>query len=96
LIGLKLRKDKIKLLNEGEYNGFMISKDGVKPAKSKVEAIHGAKAPENIGELRSFIGLANYLREFVKGFSENQLEEEFEISDVLREVLQHCTRIEIH
>ena len=69
--GLKLRKDKIKFMfHEVEYNGFIISKDWVKPTTSKIEAIHGADAPENINELRSFIGLANYLRNFVKKFAE--------------------------
>ena len=58
------------MLHEVEYNGFIISKDGVKPTTSKVEAIHGAEAPENINELRSFIRLANYLRNFVKKFAE--------------------------
>ena len=69
--GIKLRKDKIKfMLREVEYNGFMISKNGIRLTENKVEAIHGAKAPLNVTEHRSFIGLANYIRSFVSKFAE--------------------------
>ena len=69
--GLKLQMSKVQfMLNEVEYNGFAISKDRVKPTVQKVEAIHGAEPPTNFGELRSFIGLANYLRNFVQNFAE--------------------------
>ena len=69
--GLKLQMGKVQfMLNEVEYNGFAISKDRVKPTVQKVEAIHGAEPPTNVGELRSFIGLANYLRNFVQNFAE--------------------------
>ena len=58
--GLKLQKDKVRfMLSEVEYNGFLISKNGVRPTIQKVEAVHGAEAPT---ELRAFIDLPNYLR----------------------------------
>ena len=60
--GLKLQKDKVRfMLSEVEYNGFSISKYGVRPTIQKVEAVHGAEAPTNTTELRAFIGLARYL-----------------------------------
>ena len=69
--GMKLQKSKIQfMLNEVEYNGFTISKNGDKPTVKKVEAIHAAESPTNITELPSFIGLANYLRNFVPNFAE--------------------------
>ena len=48
------------MLSEVEYNGFSISKNGVRPTIQKVEAVHGAEAPTNTTELRAFIGLASY------------------------------------
>ena len=69
--GMKLQKSKIQfMLNEVEYNGFTISKNGVKPTVKKVESIHAAESPTNITGLRSFIGLANYLRNCVPNFAE--------------------------
>ena len=67
--GMKLQKSKIQfILQKIDYNGFTISKNGVKPTIQKVEAIHAAESPTNVTELRSFIGLANYLRSFVPNF----------------------------
>ena len=46
--GLKLQKDKVRfMLSEVEYNGFSISKKGVRPTIQKVEAVNGAEAPTN-------------------------------------------------
>ena len=42
------------------YLGHCISKDGLQPATSKVEAIIKAPSPQNITELRAFLGLINY------------------------------------
>ena len=69
--GLKLQKSKFQfMLSEVEQNGFIISKYGLHPTIGKVEAIHGAERPTNISELRAFIGLANYLSNFVPKFTE--------------------------
>ena len=68
---IKLKRNKVKfMLKEVEYNGFTISQNKVQPTPQKVEAIHSAEAPNNVGELRAFIGLANYLRNFVPKFAE--------------------------
>ena len=69
--GLKLQKSKVQfMLSKVEYNGFDISKNEVRPTVDKVEAIHGAEAPNNVTELRAFIGLANYLRNFIPKFAQ--------------------------
>lgn len=69
--GIKLKEDKFDFMrNEVNYLGFVISASGISPTQEKVEAIHKAKPPSNITELQSFIGMANYLRQFISNFAE--------------------------
>ena len=59
--GLKLAKDKCHfLLPSVKYLGFRVTQEGIQPTGEKVRAIKEAKAPRNVQELRSFIGLVNY------------------------------------
>ncbi|KAL0329277.1 UNVERIFIED_CONTAM: Transposon Ty3-G Gag-Pol polyprotein [Sesamum radiatum] len=51
------------------FLGHVISGDGVMPDPSKVRAIMEWKVPKNAIEFRSFLGLAQYYRRFVEGFS---------------------------
>jgi hypothetical protein len=55
--------------NEMKYLGFVIKQNGLATDPSKVSAITTYPAPKNITELRAFLGLAAYYRQFVKGFS---------------------------
>ena len=69
--GITLKSDKFHLiLHEIEYVGFVISAAGIFPTKQKLEAIQQEAAPENLGELQSFIGFATFLRHFVPDFAE--------------------------
>ena len=43
---------------------------GIFPDLSKVEVVKNFPTPVNLKELKSFLGLANYYRRFIKGFSE--------------------------
>ncbi|XP_036318010.1 uncharacterized protein K02A2.6-like [Rhagoletis pomonella] len=56
-------KDKI------DYCGYIIDKNGIRPKKSKIQAIHNMKKPTNRDEVRSFLGLINYYGRFVKNLS---------------------------
>ena len=47
------------------FAGYEISQDGVKPETRKTDAISKFPAPENITELRSFLGLVNQLGIFI-------------------------------
>ena len=46
-----------------------MSAEGISVDLSKVEAILSWKPPQNVADVRSFLGVAGYYRRFVKGFS---------------------------
>ncbi|GBG71317.1 hypothetical protein CBR_g8739 [Chara braunii] len=51
------------------YLGHVLDGNGVKPEDSKIAAIKDWSTPRTLTELRSFLGLANYYRKFVRNFS---------------------------
>ena len=51
------------------YLDHVIFQEGVKVHQEKIEAIFDWPSPINLTDLRSFIGLYNYYRKFVKGYS---------------------------
>ncbi|GFX43624.1 retrovirus-related Pol polyprotein from transposon 412 [Trichonephila clavipes] len=66
---LKLNPSKCKFFQkEVNYLGHIISAEGVRTDPEKVSAVKNWKRPENLRELRSFLGLCTYYRKFVKGF----------------------------
>jgi len=56
-------KDELKFL------GHIVGKDGVKVDPSKIAVVREWPQPKTPGEVRSFLGLANYFRKFVLGYS---------------------------
>ena len=48
-----------------EYLGHIITTDGIKTQPSKIDAILRIKAPTTPKQLRSFIGMVNYYRDFI-------------------------------
>jgi len=51
------------------YLGHIISKDGIKVDPSKTNAVKTFPVPRNQHDVRSFLGLCNYYRKFVKNYS---------------------------
>ena len=55
---------------EVTYLGYVISKDGIKTDPSKTEVIQTYPTPKTQKQLRQAMGLFNFYRRFVKGFSQ--------------------------
>ena len=53
-----------------EYLGHVVTPEGIFPDPGKVEVVKNFPKPASLKELKSFLGLANYYRRFIKGFSE--------------------------
>ena len=51
------------------YLGHVISARGIQPNPDKVKAIKAFKFPENVGELRRFLGLVGHYRRFIQHFA---------------------------
>ncbi|GBG65822.1 hypothetical protein CBR_g53793 [Chara braunii] len=51
------------------YLGHVLDGDGIPPEDSKIASIRDWPTPKTLTELRSFLGLANYYRKFVRNFS---------------------------
>lgn len=70
---LKLKKHNVKLnlekcvfmQNSVKFLGFTMSGDGVSIAQDKMEAFTNLREPENISEVKSYLGMLTFLERFV-------------------------------
>lgn len=68
--GFRLKQSKCEFLQDSViYLGHKIDGEGIHPIPSKVEAISNAPEPQNLQELRSFLGLLNYYGKFIRNLS---------------------------
>ena len=56
-------------LKEVSFLGHIVYAEGIRVDPAKIEAVMSWKLPRNVTEVRSFLGLVGYYRQFVKGFS---------------------------
>ena len=58
------------LIDSIKYLGSMVDRHGVRPYPEDVEAVLTWKAPRAHTQLMSFLGIANYYREFIKAYAD--------------------------
>ena len=68
--GLKARLDKCCWARPNvKFLGHIVGRDGIQMDPSKVDSVRTWPPPRNPSELRSFLGLTNYFRRFLQGYS---------------------------
>ena len=68
---MKCKPSKCEILRDSiKYLGRMLDRHGVRPDPEAVEAVLTWKAPRTDTQLLSFLGFANYYREFIKGYAD--------------------------
>ena len=69
--GLRINPEKCHILRkELKFLGHIINSRGIQTDPSKTEAIRSFQMPKCIKNLRSFLGICNYYRRFIKGYAE--------------------------
>ena len=67
---LRLQLSKCKFMQKSAtYMGSVISASWISPTEEKVEAIKQAPRPENLTQLRAFLGMINYHGKFIRSLS---------------------------
>ena len=68
--GLKCKPEKCDLLKQSvKYLGRVVDAEGMKPDPEAVEPVISWRPPRNLKEMQSFLGFANYFRDFIQDFS---------------------------
>lgn len=68
--GLKLSPEKCRFFQQSvRYLGHIVSQQGVETDPEKIAALKTWPRPQNLKELKSFLGFSGYYRRFVKNYS---------------------------
>lgn len=67
---LKLPIDKCEFAKgEIEFLGHVINSEGLKPSQRKIDIINKIQLPTNQKQIKSFLGMTNYLQRYIKDYS---------------------------
>ena len=55
--------------SETRFLGHVVSAEGIRPDPKKVASVQDWPVPKNVHDVRSFMGLVNYFRKFIKDFA---------------------------
>ena len=68
---IKLSKHKCAFAQDSiEFLVFELSDKGIRASNRKVDAIVNIKKPENVTQLKSFLGMINYYSKFIKNYAD--------------------------
>ena len=68
---LKMKRSKCDFFKKHiHYLGYLISANGIRPLKDKLDTIHDMPAPHNSKEVKQFLSLAGYYGKFVPCFAD--------------------------
>ena len=68
--GILLKPEKCRFhVQEVDYLGLVITPGGLKMQDKKVATIHDWEDPENVKDVQSFLGFANFYRRFIFNYS---------------------------
>ena len=69
--GLRLKRSKCSFLEkEVIFCGFKVTRHGVSPVADKLKPILDAPAPENVSQLKSFLGMINFYHRHLTNLAE--------------------------
>ena len=66
---MSIHKGKLIIGESIDFAGFTLNQQGVLPDKEMVDAIRNFPPPKSVTEVRSFLGLANQLGNFVENMA---------------------------
>lgn len=85
---VKLNQDKCKFnVKSCVFLGFRIDKNGCHVTEDRIEAIKAFRCPQNLAEIRSFLGLMNYVDKFIV----NRADKVQSLQKMIREKKFHWT-----
>ena len=70
--GIKMKPEKCSWLDfSTPFLGHIINKDGKTPLPSQTDKVRNWTVPENVTQLRTFLGLVSYYRKFIPNLAKN-------------------------